>query len=123
MSHVQVNNTVIDWFEPWPEQALQSVASVFLADEVLPEDLRPQIVEHMITVHQSVRTFSVRFQVSHASVRVWVWVWVCFLVGPHYKDGWPPLVFWAVGRQTVIVRAAIACRSRGGQDSGVALAQ
>uniref|UniRef100_A0A6S8LSH1 AAA+ ATPase domain-containing protein n=1 Tax=Dunaliella tertiolecta TaxID=3047 RepID=A0A6S8LSH1_DUNTE len=57
-----VNNTVIDWFEPWPEQALQSVASVFLAEEVLPEDLRPQIVEHMITVHQSVRTFSARFQ-------------------------------------------------------------
>ncbi len=31
---MQVNNTVIDWFEPWPEQALQSVASVFLAEEV-----------------------------------------------------------------------------------------
>jgi len=25
-----VNNTVIDWFEPWPEQALHSVATVFL---------------------------------------------------------------------------------------------
>lgn len=25
-----VNNTVIDWFEPWPEQALRSVATVFL---------------------------------------------------------------------------------------------
>ena len=25
-----VNNTVIDWFEPWPEQALQSVATAFL---------------------------------------------------------------------------------------------
>lgn len=56
-----VNNTVIDWFEPWPEQALQSVASVFLAEEQLPEKLRPQIVEHMVTVHQSVRTFSARF--------------------------------------------------------------
>nr|Q9SMH3.1 RecName: Full=Dynein-1-alpha heavy chain, flagellar inner arm I1 complex; AltName: Full=1-alpha DHC; AltName: Full=Dynein-1, subspecies f [Chlamydomonas reinhardtii]CAB56598.1 1-alpha dynein heavy chain [Chlamydomonas reinhardtii] len=56
-----VNNTVIDWFEPWPEQALTSVASVFLAEEALPEALRPQIVEHMVTVHQSVRTFSTRF--------------------------------------------------------------
>ncbi|KXZ49756.1 DHC2 protein [Gonium pectorale] len=56
-----VNNTVIDWFEPWPEQALTSVASVFLADEALPETLRPQIVEHMVLVHQSVRTFSTRF--------------------------------------------------------------
>ena len=26
-----VNNTVIDWFVPWPEQALLSVAGVFLA--------------------------------------------------------------------------------------------
>jgi len=25
-----VNNTFIDWFEPWPEQALHSVATVFL---------------------------------------------------------------------------------------------
>ena len=42
-------------------QALQSVATVFLADEMLPEALREQIVEHMVTVHQSVRTFSQRF--------------------------------------------------------------
>ncbi|MEW5308429.1 MAG: hypothetical protein WDW38_000392 [Sanguina aurantia] len=57
-----VNNTVIDWFEPWPEQALESVASVFLAEEVLPAALRRPIVEHMVGVHQSVRTFSARFQ-------------------------------------------------------------
>ncbi len=35
-----VNNTVIDWFEPWPEQALKSVASVFLKELPLPEQLR-----------------------------------------------------------------------------------
>jgi dynein heavy chain len=56
-----VNNTVIDWFEPWPEQALQSVASVFLAEETLPEAVRDHIVSHMVMVHQSVRTFSTRF--------------------------------------------------------------
>jgi len=56
-----VNNTVIDWFEPWPEQALQSVATVFLAAEALPDALRPQIVDHMVLVHQSVRDFSTRF--------------------------------------------------------------
>eukprot|EP00798_Chlamydomonas_sp_ICE-L_P031818 gene31818-7022_t len=48
-----VNNTVIDWFEPWPEQALESVATVFLAKEDLPDAFRPKIVEHMVTVHQS----------------------------------------------------------------------
>lgn len=56
-----VNNTVIDWFEPWPEQALQSVASVFLEEEELPENVRGQIVSHMVVVHQSVRRFSSRF--------------------------------------------------------------
>jgi dynein heavy chain, axonemal len=45
-------------------QALHSVASVFLDGEELPADLRPGIVEHMVMVHQSVRTFSQRFQVS-----------------------------------------------------------
>ena len=56
-----VNNTVIDWFEPWPEQALHTVASVFLEQEDLPAALRPAIVTHMVLVHQSVRTFSTKF--------------------------------------------------------------
>lgn len=73
---------MIDWFEPWPEQALQSVASVFLAEEALPEDLRPEIVEHMITVHQSVRTFSARFQVRHGDGRC--------LGGPRARVHTPP---------------------------------
>jgi len=53
-----VNNTVIDWFEPWPEQALTSVASVFLEQVQLPPDFRDHIVEHMVQVHQSVRKYS-----------------------------------------------------------------
>jgi dynein heavy chain len=83
---LQVNNTVIDWFEPWPEQALHSVATVFLAEEKLPESLRPQIVEHMITVHQSVRTFSARFQVrtcvyecTHVCIRVPFLLFTCLI--------------------------------------------
>ncbi|GMH41526.1 hypothetical protein BSKO_09436 [Bryopsis sp. KO-2023] len=56
-----VNNAVIDWFEPWPEQALQSVATVFLEQEDLPDACRPEIVTHMVKVHQSVRNFSTRF--------------------------------------------------------------
>ena len=35
-----VNNTVIDWFVPWPAQALLSVAGVFLAEEDLPDAMR-----------------------------------------------------------------------------------
>ena len=56
-----VNNTVIDWFEPWPEQALRSVARVFLEETTLPDELREPIVEHMMMVHQSVRSMSERF--------------------------------------------------------------
>lgn len=35
-----VSSTSIDWFFPWPEEALASVASFYLQDEDLPEDLR-----------------------------------------------------------------------------------
>ena len=50
-----VNNTVIDWFVPWPEEALESVAGVFLAKEELPDAARKPIVEHMVMVHEYVR--------------------------------------------------------------------
>lgn len=56
-----VNNTVIDWFEPWPEEALRSVAAVFLENEALPEAGRDNIVKHFVLVHQSVRAASTRF--------------------------------------------------------------
>ncbi len=45
-----VNNTVIDWFTPWPEEALKSVAEVFLAEEELPSECRDHVVQHMILV-------------------------------------------------------------------------
>jgi dynein heavy chain len=49
-----VNNAVIDWFQPWPAEALRSVADKFLAETDLPEDLRPSVTAHMMAVHQSV---------------------------------------------------------------------
>ena len=48
-----VNNTVIDWFTPWPEDALRSVSQVFLRDH-LPDEFRDTITEIQPT-HQSVR--------------------------------------------------------------------
>lgn len=56
-----VNNAIIDWFEPWPTQALQSVATAFLESEDLPLEMRLEIVEHMVLVHESVRDFSAKF--------------------------------------------------------------
>uniref|UniRef100_A0A7S0KGL4 Dynein-1, subspecies f n=1 Tax=Micromonas pusilla TaxID=38833 RepID=A0A7S0KGL4_MICPS len=56
-----VNNTVIDWFTPWPEDALRSVSEVFLRDLDMPDEFRETITEHMVLTHQSVRDYSVKF--------------------------------------------------------------
>lgn len=65
-----VNNTVIDWFMPWPVQALTAVSSAFLGTgenanplaHMIPETSRDAVVEHVVHVHQSVTKYSVRFQ-------------------------------------------------------------
>jgi len=57
-----VNNSVIDWFVPWPEQALLSVAGVFLAEEDLPNEVRTGIVNHMVMVHTDAMERSAVFE-------------------------------------------------------------
>ena len=43
-----VNCTVIDWFHPWPEEALLSVANRFLEDiEFETAELREAVVKFM----------------------------------------------------------------------------
>lgn len=43
-----VNNTVIDWFHPWPQDALYSVAKKFLEETDMPSDeVRESIVRFM----------------------------------------------------------------------------
>ena len=60
-----VNNTVIDWFFPWPETALQAVADKFLsAEESLSVDERRAIVGHMVKVHSSVIEYSGQFELE-----------------------------------------------------------
>ncbi|XP_025092040.1 dynein heavy chain 10, axonemal-like isoform X1 [Pomacea canaliculata] len=58
-----VNNTSIDWFTPWPEQALLAVASVFVSADnpLIPGDWREEVVKHIVVVHQSVGDYSKRF--------------------------------------------------------------
>jgi dynein heavy chain len=46
-----VNNTVIDWFMPWPRQALESVAEVFLVPGSVPNEFRKEIVNHVREAH------------------------------------------------------------------------
>ncbi|KAI8847268.1 dynein heavy chain and region D6 of dynein motor-domain-containing protein [Chytridium lagenaria] len=56
-----VNNTMINWLPPWPEQALFSVADAFLQDNLVPQEHRASIVSHMVNVHLSVGDVSTAF--------------------------------------------------------------
>jgi dynein heavy chain len=46
-----VSNTNIDWFFPWPEDALAAVASYFLVNVNLDEELRQPITDHIVMIH------------------------------------------------------------------------
>ncbi|XP_021268215.1 dynein heavy chain 10, axonemal isoform X2 [Numida meleagris] len=57
-----VNNTGIDWFLPWPPQALYAVAKSFVGSNTrVPAESSEMVVEHMVMVHESVGIFSKRF--------------------------------------------------------------
>jgi len=56
-----VSNCVIDWFFPWPADALQKVAEFFLRSETLPDQHRPNIIQHLVFAHQNVTESAVRF--------------------------------------------------------------
>ncbi len=57
-----VNNTMINWFPPWPEQALLAVADAFLKEELIPAENKDALVTHMVKVHLSVSELSAEFQ-------------------------------------------------------------
>lgn len=56
-----ISASVIDWFQPWPANALQKVAEYFLQDEQLPDELREPVVNHLVFTHQSIVEYSERF--------------------------------------------------------------
>ncbi|XP_063171723.1 dynein axonemal heavy chain 10 [Candoia aspera] len=57
-----VNNTGIDWFLPWPPQALYAVAKFFLGNNPLipPENIE-EVIAHIVMVHGSVGLYSKKF--------------------------------------------------------------
>lgn len=57
-----VSNTVIDWFFPWPNDALEKVADFFLKGEQLSDEHKSPVVAHMVFAHQNVSTAAVRFE-------------------------------------------------------------
>ncbi|XP_074916070.1 dynein axonemal heavy chain 10 [Chelonoidis abingdonii] len=57
-----VNNTGIDWFLPWPPQALYAVAKCFLGENpLIPAEHTEFVIEHIVMVHESVGNFSKKF--------------------------------------------------------------
>ncbi|KAM4616801.1 dynein axonemal heavy chain 10 [Polymixia lowei] len=58
-----VNNTGIDWFLPWPPQALHAVAHSFLGESpMIPESHSAAVIAHVCMVHGSVGEYSKMFQ-------------------------------------------------------------
>ncbi|TUV82046.1 Dynein heavy chain 10, axonemal [Bagarius yarrelli] len=58
-----VNNTGIDWFLPWPPQALYAVAQSFLGESpMIPEAHAEAVIGHVCMVHSSVGDYSKLFQ-------------------------------------------------------------
>ena len=55
-----VNNTSIDWFHQWPQDALTSVAAYFL-DDVPLGDTRGDVVDFMAFAHTTVEMASLRY--------------------------------------------------------------
>jgi dynein heavy chain len=56
-----VSACVIDWYFPWPEDALTKVADFFLASDPLPEEHRRSIEAHLVVVHQEVMVYAKKF--------------------------------------------------------------
>ena len=58
-----INSTVIDWFHPWPKNALIDVANKFLQETQLESDeLREQIAINMAETHGSIDEANVIFR-------------------------------------------------------------
>ena len=56
-----MSNTVIDWFFPWPADALQKVAEFFLLEEKLPPLQRQAVVEHLVHAHETITSSAAQF--------------------------------------------------------------
>merc|ERR1719440_2486601 len=59
-----VNCCTIDWFRPWPADALDAVASTFLADVEMEKHNRQSTVEMCKIFHESIRVLSDKFRTA-----------------------------------------------------------
>jgi dynein heavy chain, axonemal len=57
-----VSNTTIDWFFPWPLDALTDVATFFLAEVEIDSEFRQAVTDHITGVHLGVQAYSAEFE-------------------------------------------------------------
>ncbi|KAJ1558852.1 Dynein heavy chain 9, axonemal [Nowakowskiella sp. JEL0078] len=59
------NNTTIDWFQEWPEEALSSVATRFISNfDLVSSDLKEAVTRFMSFAHQSVNEVSKKYLIN-----------------------------------------------------------
>lgn len=63
-----ISNTIVDWFFPWPEDALTAVANNFMGKVELEDDQRDKVISHLVMVHLSVQDYSEEFKADRKSV-------------------------------------------------------
>nr|VZI42327.1 unnamed protein product [Spirometra erinaceieuropaei] len=75
-----VNNTTIDWFFPWPEQALYAVAEALVpcTADLPPPEQRTSVIDFVVHVHMSVQEFTKDFLQK--------WRRVNYVTPKHYLD-------------------------------------
>uniref|UniRef100_A0A8C8EDP7 Dynein axonemal heavy chain 3 n=1 Tax=Otus sunia TaxID=257818 RepID=A0A8C8EDP7_9STRI len=56
-----INCCTIDWFQPWPTDALEMVANKFLEDVELEDDIRKEVVSMCKYFQESVRELSISY--------------------------------------------------------------
>ncbi|RTG84949.1 uncharacterized protein DC041_0004513, partial [Schistosoma bovis] len=58
-----VNNTTIDWFFPWPEQALYAVVNVLIPEQfnLVPQQYRDSVIDYFVATHQSIHGYTEEF--------------------------------------------------------------
>ena len=49
-----VSNTSIDWFFPWPEEALTAVSKFFLDKVSIDAEFKESVIQHIVMTHVSV---------------------------------------------------------------------
>jgi dynein heavy chain len=57
-----ISNTIVDWFFPWPEDALTAVANTFMGGVELEDDEKQKVTEHLVMVHLSVQKYSEEYK-------------------------------------------------------------